>query len=328
MRRSVIKGALMAGASGVLSAGRPPSAPRTGRRPSAGTRLSMRWLGVAGWELSFAGRSILFDPYLSRMPYARADGSLDPALPLRFDREAVERVAAEHLTGAPELVLVSHGHFDHLADVPQLLDRPQWRKHRVRTLCDETSGHLLAAMGVGPERMADVVTVRGGEYLQFDGFTVEVFRSLHSQQSQYGYFAPGRLLTRPARPRVLGDLVEGETLMYQVSVDNGPSVLLSGASNFAARELAGIRPDVAVVGMTSHSAVHHYLERLLSTLGDPPVLLPSHHDDMTTPLNAKGAHALADPAAAESLSKAAAERGSLYTDVLTPRPLEAFDITV
>lgn len=327
MRRSVIKSALAAGAAGVLPAGRTLPGPPAERRLPTGTRLSMRWLGVAGWELSFAGRSILFDPYLSRMPYARADGGLDPELPLRYDRDAVERVAAEHLTGAPDLILVSHGHFDHIADVPQLLARPQWRGHRVRTICDETSGHLLAALGVGPARMADVVTVRGGEYLQFDGFTVEVFRSLHSQQSQYGYFAPGRLLAPPARPRVLGDLVEGETLMYQVAIDDGPTVLLSGASNFAERELSGVRPDVAVVGMTSHSAVHRYLERLLKTLGDPPVLLPSHHDDMTTPLTAKGAQTVANPAAADALAKAAAQRGSLHTGVLTPRPLEAFDVT-
>lgn len=309
----------------MLSAGRPPADRPAYRRMAGNTRVDMRWLGVAGWELSFNGRSILFDPYLSRMPYAGADGAINPLLPLRFDRDAVEQVATEHLTRAPELILVSHGHFDHIADVPQLLGRPQWHRARVRTVCDETSGHLLAAMGVSPERMDDLITVRGGEYLQFDGYTVEVFRSLHSQQQQHGYFAPGRLLAPPARPRKLGDLVEGDTLMYQVSIDNGPRVLLSGTSNLIERELSGLRPDIAVVGMTSHSAVHRYLDRLLVTLGDPPVLIPSHHDDMTTDLNATALRTAPNPSAADALSKAAAERGSLGTEVLAPRPLEAFD---
>ncbi|MFF4347608.1 hypothetical protein [Streptomyces sp. NPDC001530] len=113
--------------------------------------------------------------------------------------------------------------------------------------------------------------------------TVEVFRSLHSQQPDHGYFAPGRRTAPPRRPTVLGDLVEGDTLAYQVTVDGGPSILFMGASNFAERELWGIRPDIAAIAMTSHSALHRYVERLLAALGNPPLLIPTRHDDMTTP---------------------------------------------
>jgi L-ascorbate metabolism protein UlaG (beta-lactamase superfamily) len=324
-RRTVLKGVLAASGAavepGVLSAR--PDAGRGGRYT---TPVHLRWLGVAGWEIVIDGdRSILFDPYLSRIPCLDRTGRLDPALPLRPDRDQVERVAADRLAGAPELVLLSHGHFDHVADVPQLLARPAWGKDRIRTVCDETVRHLLTAMGAPRPRMDDVIQVKGGEYLQFDGYTVEVFRSLHSRLPDHGCFAPGRRLSAPERPAVLGDLVEGDTLAYQVSVEGGPSVLLMGASNFVERELAGIRPDVALVPMSGHSAVHRYVQRLLRAVGDPPLLIPTHHDDLATPLLAGPARLAASvqPSAAEELSAAAAP-GSR---VLDPRPLRPVSLT-
>ncbi|MEU7020596.1 MBL fold metallo-hydrolase [Streptomyces sp. NPDC046203] len=299
--------------------------PATGRGGPFSTPVRLRWLGVAGWEIVIGGdRSILFDPYLSRMPCWDRSGGLDPRLPLRQDRAVVERVADVHLAGPPELVLVSHGHFDHLADVPQLLARPDWRRARIRTVCDETVRHLLTALGTPPTRVADVIQVTGGEYLQFDGYTVEVFRSLHSQFPDHGYFAPGRLIAAPdRRPDALGDLVEGDTLAFQVSVDGGPRILLMGAGNFVERELSGIRPDIALVPMTSHAAVHRYVERLLHATGHPPLLIPTHHDDLTTPLGlaVTGSTPVGSPAARE-LSR----RAPAGSRILDPRHLEAVDV--
>ncbi|MEU6341678.1 MBL fold metallo-hydrolase [Streptomyces sp. NPDC046977] len=325
-RRMVLKTAVAMGTSVLLGAARPEPHAAGGRRAST-AGLTMRWLGVAGWELRFGETGLLFDPYLSRMPFESPDGDLDPSLPLRTAPESVERIARESLSGAPDLLLVSHGHFDHLADVPQLLARDAWAGHRIRTLCDETSHHLLAAMDAPARRLADVVRVQGGEYLQFPGYTVEVVRSLHSQFGDHGYFAPGTRTAAPAAPRTLGDLVEGRTLAYMVRFDGGPSVYLSGTSNLAERELTGLRPDVAVVGMTSYSAVHRYLERLLEVLGDPPVVLPSHHDDMVTPLArlataAPGTVPARSPAAA-ALDEAAAARGA-GTRVVDPVALRSF----
>ncbi|MCY1654997.1 MBL fold metallo-hydrolase [[Kitasatospora] papulosa] len=327
-RRSVLQGVLGAGAAGLLVGGAAPLPAARPRAVAKSAELGLRWLGVAGWELSFAGRSVLFDPYLSRMPYADADGGLDPALPLRLDTDAVDHVAEKELAGVPELILVSHGHFDHLADVPHLLSRPAWSGRRVRTLCDTTSRHLLEAMGTPAHRMADVVAVNGGDHLQFDGYSVEVFRSLHSRQQDYTSFAPGTRDAVPARPRTLGDLVEGQTLAFQVSVEGGPSVLLTGTSNVAERELAGARPDVAVVGMSGYSAVHGYPDRLLTALGSPSLLLPCHHDDMVTPLGSSGISGTSSSDAVTALTKAVERQGwAGGTRVLAPRHLELLDVT-
>ncbi|GAA2920494.1 MBL fold metallo-hydrolase [Kitasatospora cinereorecta] len=326
-RRTALKGprvAPNAAFTGAGPAGRPPAGRRRG--PSAG-RVRLRWLGVSGWEIVIGRghrrRSILFDPYLSRMPFTDAQGVAEHGIPLRLDHEAVEAVTSRHLTGAPELILVSHGHFDHMADVPQLLARPDWRHSRIRVLCDATVSSLLAAMGTPRRRLADAVLVGGGEHLRFDGYTVEVFRSLHSRRPDYGYFAPGHRLVPPPRPSVLGDLVEGDTLAYQVSVVGGPSILLMGASNFAEREIAGIRPDVAAVPMTTTAAVHRYPGRLLAAIGNPRVLIACHHDDMVTPLTGPPGLLAATTAESSVRRLAAAGPGS---HVVAPRHLEAMDV--
>ena len=108
-------------------------------------------------------------------------------------------------------------------------------------------------------------------------------------------------------------------------MDGGPASSSTGASNFAERELAGIRPDIATIAMTSHSAVHRYVERLLAATGNPPLLIPNHHDDMTTPLSrTPSALAAGTPAtAAEQLTAASAPA----TRVIDPRHLRAVDVT-
>ncbi|MFI1002570.1 MBL fold metallo-hydrolase [Streptomyces galbus] len=323
-RRTVLRGAVAASGAAAVGSAITGAASTIRRAGPFSTSVELRWLGVAGWEIVLDGRrSILFDPYLSRMPCTRG-GALDPRLPLRPDQAAVERVAARHLAGAPELILLSHGHFDHVADVPQLLTRPGWAGAGIRTVCDETVRHLLAAMGTPASHVEDVIEVKGGEYLQFPGYTVEVFRSLHSRQADHGTFAPGHRAATPRRPAALGDLVEGDTLAYQVSVQGGPTILLMGASNFIERELTGIRPDVAMVPMSPHQALHRYVERLMDATGHPPLLFPCHHDDMHTPLTGAPALLAASVGTDAAAELSAAAPGSR---VLNPHHLKTIHLT-
>ncbi|MEU7137262.1 MBL fold metallo-hydrolase [Streptomyces sp. NPDC046261] len=348
-RRGLLRGAVAGAAGGLavgagLGAAPAQAAPTAGgdvreetrrrRERAAGSGARLRWLGVAGWELSFNGHHILVDPYLSRQEYRVPGGeAIDAKGALRPDAAVVEEVAARHLSGAPELVLVTHGHFDHLLDVPQLLDRGgDWAKATIRTLCGETHRHLLAGMGVSARRLESCVVVSGGEYLRFPAgrdeapaYTVEVFRSLHSQYGSYGYFAPGTLVSRPARPRTLADLVEGGSLAYQVTLgaDGLRVMFLSGTANFAEREVAGARPDVLVLGVSGHTAVHQYVERAMRALGNPPVVVPSHHDSMLTRLTSPGIGSTVDTGAVENLRRIVEPLGSR---VLQPRHLRQLEL--
>ncbi|MFI0240491.1 MBL fold metallo-hydrolase [Streptomyces sp. NPDC016845] len=338
-RRNVLRSGVVAGAAGAAStlgtasATVPRGGPaRTGRPGSSGVKL--RWLGVAGWELSFDGHRILVDPYLTRQPYTDSDGAADMKRKLQVNHRMIDWVLREHLTSAPEFILLTHGHWDHLADVPHLLDHPAWRDREINVLGTETHLHLLTAMGVpGTGREHRLVTVEGEEVLRHPlmpsdkpsrpDFTIEVVRSLHSQLGGYGFDPYGTLTAPPARPRTLGDLVEGGTLGYQVTVGDRLSVMfLSGSANFAARAVAGATPDVLVLGASGHAAVHDYFERAVAALGRPPVIVPSHHDDLVTALDDPTVHDTVNRRVVDRLQQVLGADGR----VLDPRHLEPLEL--
>lgn len=62
---------------------------------------TLRWLGHGCWLLAVGGKSILLDPFLDDSPTA----------PVKAD------------TVKPDFVLISHGHFDHVADAASILNR-------------------------------------------------------------------------------------------------------------------------------------------------------------------------------------------------------------
>ncbi|MCC8248623.1 MBL fold metallo-hydrolase [Saccharothrix luteola] len=303
-RRQVLIGSA---AVAVAGAGLPGVAFAAGR-----SGVSLRWLGVAGWEVLFGGRRVLIDPYLSRLPVFGEDGEFIADHPLAVRRELVDR----HLGERPELVLATHGHYDHLSEIPYVVE-----KHGSRVIGTETHRHLLVAQGVPGD---NVVVASGGEYLDFHGFTVQVFRSLHSQFGSYGYFAPGSLTAPPKAPATISDLVEGGSLAYMITVGGFSVLFLSGTANYVEREVAGLRPDVLVLGMSGHANVHDYTARALRATR-PKVLIPSHHDDMVTQLDDPALPPRGNPAAAAELAETARRIG-LAARVLDPEILRWYEL--
>ncbi|MCI2417456.1 MBL fold metallo-hydrolase [Saccharopolyspora sp. K220] len=331
-RRSVLRTTMAAGVAGIaaLTAGCAPAAPAAA--PGGPSGVHLRWLGLAGWEITFDGHHLLVDPYFTRQQYAGPDGKMDADRPLEVNARIIDWVLDEHLRTAPEFILTTHGHWDHLADIAPLLNHPRWRDQRIRVLGGETHLNLIRAMDAPPSREADLVLVTGGENLRYPlrspeqprpAYTIEVFRSLHSQLGGYGFAPAGTLTAPPKTPTTLGELVEGGTLGYQVTVGDRLRVMfLSGTANFAEREVAGATPDVLVLGASGNAAVHDYFERVLATLGWPRVVIPSHHDDMVTQLDRPEVHDTVNREIVATLQEVLGDRGR----VLDPRHLQHFEL--
>ncbi|MFF2815940.1 MBL fold metallo-hydrolase [Kitasatospora cineracea] len=234
-----------------------------------GGETAFTWLGNSGWRIEGNGKTVLFDPYLTRFP----THGFDPATPLTTAADVVDA----HI-GKPDLVLVSHSHWDHVNDVPYIA-----KSRGVQVVGTATTCHLLQAAGVDP---AQLIVVKGGEVLDFGGYTVRVVASLHSRNAKHRYWAPGTLTAPPAAPpRTIGELVEGDTLAFQVRLGDGPSTLLTGASDFVEHTYAGLRPDVAMIAVESTArTTHRYVPRLLQALDLPRTVVPVHWDDFETPL--------------------------------------------
>lgn len=275
-RRSLLRGAALGAAAPLLPAATATATATasTSISASASASASLRWLGTSGWRIDVDGRTVLFDPYLTRFKTGLFDGAFRADTELSTDSEVVR----EHI-GAPELVLVSHSHWDHLADVPYIA-----KSTGARVVGTETTYHLLVAFGVDPGQIS---VMKGGEVLDFDGIIVEVAAGLHSRNKKYAYFAPGTLDTPPAAPpRTIAELPEGDTLAFQVTAGSGgPSAFLMGASDFSERAVQGLRPDLAMVAVPSSTATYHYVPRLLRALGNPGVVVPVHWDNFEEPLS-------------------------------------------
>ncbi|MFF3320527.1 MBL fold metallo-hydrolase [Streptomyces sp. NPDC003035] len=281
-RRAVLRGAALGAALPLLPAAahaqtrNPGPSPVPGSRPSPDHgSASLRWLGTSGWRIDVGDRTVLFDPYLTRFRTGLFEKAFDPATKIAETDPGLVREYA----GSPELILVSHAHWDHIADVPYIA-----KATGARVVGTETTFHLLVAFGVDPLQIS---VVKGGEVLDFgDGLTVEVVASLHSRNKKHAYFAPGTLTAPPATvPATISDLPEGDTLAFHVTAGaRGPALFLMGASDFAERQVEGLRPDVAMVAVPSSSSTHRYVPRLLRALGRPGVVVPVHWDNFETPL--------------------------------------------
>lgn len=275
-RRTMLRGAALGAAAPLIPAAAATASATAGRGrgsgPAAGS-ASFRWLGTAGWRIDVGDRTVLFDPYLTRFTTGLFDGAFDPRTRLRSSPAVVDA----HI-GSPELVLVSHSHWDHLADVPHIA-----RTTGARVVGTETTYHLLVALGVDAGQIS---VVKGGEVLDFGGITVEVVPSLHSRNKKCAYFAPGTLNAPPEKvPSTISDLPEGDTLAFRVTAgDSGPSAFLMGASDFSERAVRGLRPDLAMIAVPSSTATHHYVPRLLRALDSPGVVVPVHWDNFEVPL--------------------------------------------
>ncbi|MQY13464.1 hypothetical protein SRB5_36120 [Streptomyces sp. RB5] len=274
-RRSVLRG-LALGATAPLLPALADTASAAPRPLSAGD-ASFRWLGTSGWRIDAAGQTLLVDPYVTRF----ATGIFAPPFNSKTVLPATNATRADELCGTPDWILVTHSHWDHIADVPYLAE-----KHlNARVIGTETTRHLLVAWGVDPDR---IIVVRGGETLDLGGGLIaEIAASLHSRNKTWSYFAPGTLTAPPAAaPENISDLPEGNTLAFLVKAgSDGPSVFLMGASDIDERAVAGMRPQIAMVATEStfHRA-HRYVPRLLEAIGRPEVVVPVHWDNFETDL--------------------------------------------
>ena len=232
--------------------------------------LEIEWLGTAGYRLAYEGRTLLIDPYLTRVPMSavlrRRTVRVDPALHARYLPAVVGQVVG---------ILVGHTHFDHAIDVPQLA-----RSLDAAAYGSSSLAQLMALHGLR-ERAVEVEPHRSYE---LGPFTVRFVPSLHSKLL-LGYKVPfdGELTCEhldalnPAAYRcgqVYGIHIEvgGRTLYHQ------------GSANLIDDEVPAGGVDVFLAGIAGRSFTEDYWARILRQL-DPAVVVANHYDDFFRPLS-------------------------------------------
>ena len=279
-RRGFLTGSLAAGTAAAASLGRSlvlpglaegaEAAPAGGGPGTAG--VSFKWFGTNGWEITFGNKTILIDPWFNRFESGFLQNKLSHDTLLPTDTALID----QHVRKADQ-ILVGHGHWDHMADVPYIA-----KKTGAMVIGSETHANVMRAAGV-PE--GKIVQVKGGEYMQFDGYTIEVFPSVHSMGGTKKYAVPGHLVSVPGSPPTkVGDLPEGDTLIYVLRIGGKYTIFLMSSGNYVERAIAGLKPDVALIAPLFSNNTFDFTPRLVRALNYPKLVLPTHWDNFEAPL--------------------------------------------
>ena len=247
-------------------------------RAQSGNDIELTYLGAAGWKISDGHVVVLVDPWITRAKYA-GPGHPDDKRPdyRRDDIAPVDTALVDTIIDRADYILVHHGHFDHLGDVPYLA-----KKTGAKVIGTETTIQILQAYDVPAEQL---YPVQGGEDYQFDGFSVRVIPSIHSALNEKHYLDSRRYdrsteLTAPLR---INEFIEGGSLMFYTRFAHH-EILTMGSMNFVERETEGLRPDILLAGINgSRLGLYKFDERLMAATGYPPVVIPTHWDSFSLP---------------------------------------------
>ncbi len=89
----------------------------------------------------------------------------------------------------------------------------------------------------------------------------------------------------PAAPTKVGEMPEGDSLIYLITIGEKFRIFLMSTANYIERAIAGLKPDVALVASIFANQIHDFTPRLLRALNHPKVILPTHWDNFEKPFS-------------------------------------------
>ncbi len=220
------------------------------------TEILFRWLGVAGVELRASGEVLVMDPFVTRVEPWRALGRV------RSNSQLVARLfpRCDH-------VFVTHAHYDHLLDVPEVIRATGAHAYGSANTC-----RLLEVCGVPADHIHRIIA---GDRLMLGRFRVEVLPAQH--------------LTLLGRPILRGRLrrrLRPPLRPWHYRMDDSFSFLIE-VNGHRILNWASERPDGAPsadVLMMRPYATPGACERLLQSV-QPRLVIPVHWDSFVRPLS-------------------------------------------
>lgn len=256
------------------------------------TAVHFQYLGNGGWLIRGMDTALLTSPFFSNPPIWRV--ALSTIAPNRSRIETcLRRVDGLDAVG---LILVGHSHYDHLMDLPIVLEHVPTS---ASILGDITMTNTLAFTRF-VTRTAELVSTAGdfahsGRWSHVRGIRVMAFLSEHASHFYGVKFYSGHYV-RPLRspPTHAADWKEGEPLAFLIDLlgQNGNVVFRiyydDAAHNFPygfpdPKTLAEHRVDAAILTVASFQEVADYPDALLRYLRPRYVLLGHWEDFFTAP---------------------------------------------
>lgn len=232
--------------------------------------LEVEWLGVSGYRLTYEGKTLFIDPYLSRVPFlslvTRRVALPVPAALDRFLRAPGETVG----------VLVGHTHFDHAVDAPAIARRTGCKAYGSRSLVNLMALHDLA------DRTVEVEPYRTYELGPFE---VSFTPSVHSKLL-LGLAVPydGELSCEHLDSLSPSAYRCGQVWGISIAVA-GLRFYHQGSANLVDEAIREREVDVFLAGVAGRSFTRDYWRRIIPRL-QPRAIVPTHYDNFFRPLGA------------------------------------------
>ena len=225
------------------------------------TTVQLKWLGTAAWEIQVGSTTILIDPFITRHEAA-------PTVEWKTDEDEVRRVLNK-----ADFVFAGHSHADHIADIPFIA------KHfGAKLIGSRTTTNIAVSAGVDK---AQVITIAGGEKLEFKDFTVQVINSIHGTITRGGQQRQPRTaeILQPLNGPITGKaFVEGGSYLYYFTLGNH-RVLHQSTGGFIEANLRGLQPDIAIL----RGNRNYQWSEAIKTL-QPKTVIIHHFDDWRSAL--------------------------------------------
>ena len=236
---------VLAGCAQVPSAPAPGPAPAPAR--TAG-QVEVVWLGQAAFKItSPGGKVIVTDPWLR----------LNPLTPPAYKQ-------LEHF-GRVDVLLVSHGHFDHIADAPALA-----QMYDVPLRAPGDLAQSAMTLGMLPARLLPRMN-KGGTVEPVPGIRITAVRAEHSSILVWRNPATGKDETHPG----------GEPLGWIIELEDGFRIYHAGdTALFGDMRLIGERhrPDLALLPIGGNFTMDPVdAAHAVNVLLRPRAVIPMHY---------------------------------------------------
>ena len=229
--------------------------------------IRVTYLGVNGFQFETHDHALLVDPYFTRV------GVWAGALNERVESNST-RVAQglEHVRHNPDAILVTHAHFDHLLDVPEIM-----RRTHARLISGPTAVRLVTSFGISGTACR---TVKPGSVQHVGPWTIRVVAAQHDHLFGKIPFS-GR--STSSKPTKASDWVLGEPLAFVIEAAGKRIYIDSGGIAGAPPEVRPGIVDLAILGVALPDSRTRFAEAVKRL--KPRYIFPSHQDDMFAPFD-------------------------------------------
>ncbi|MFX1450043.1 MAG: MBL fold metallo-hydrolase [Promethearchaeota archaeon] len=232
--------------------------------------MKLRWLLTAGFEIITDNYKILIDPYISRPP--NANPQLNTKLEDIKDADAI---------------FLSHGHFDHSFDIPELVKHSETKVYCSKPIKDM----FIKKFKVNSENL---VGLEAGQTLDFDpDFKLTVIKSKHIKFNIGLVFKT--LFSRKIfkvkkltglRLRDIFKYKKGKVFGYLFEFFNGKKLFDLGSGGYYKKEIEKLPKDVDI--FLAPVAGREDCDKVLAKLANifkPKMIIPAHYDDFFPPIS-------------------------------------------